>query len=123
MEQTNKTFEFHHEINDVTYTVKGIITSFDCNEDINIKNLDIQQHKDAIFNVSLTCSPQADLKIFDNSTAVVYVVAYNGREGQLGYVQDNVFIEENDENPLLEQVSVDILEVLIIDGSGHFSDQ
>ncbi len=42
------------------------------------------------FNVSLTCSPHADQKIFDNSTAVVYVVAYNGREGQLGYVHDNI---------------------------------
>ena len=123
MEETNKTFEFHYEIDEKPYTVKGIISSFECEDDITIENINLEKDKEFIFNVSLISNPNINLKIFDNTSALIYIVGYKGKEGQLGYIENNIFIPENDQNELVRQISVSILEILFIKGSGHFTDQ
>ncbi|MGN7757894.1 hypothetical protein ACTJIV_10475 [Chryseobacterium sp. 22532] len=123
MEETNKTFEFHYKIDEKPYAVKGIISSFECEDDINIENMDLEKDKEFIFNVSLMSNPNINLKIFDNTSALVYIIGYKGKEGQLGYIENNIFIPESDQNELVRQISVSILEILLINGSGHFTDQ
>ncbi|GAA4180591.1 hypothetical protein [Sphingobacterium ginsenosidimutans] len=123
MEGTNKTFEFHYEIDEKPYTVKGSISSFECEDDITIENIDLEKDKEFIFNVSLISNPKINLKIFDNTSALIYIIGYKGKEGQLGYIENNIFIPENDQNELVRQISVSILEILLINGSGHFTDQ
>ncbi|WP_435523235.1 hypothetical protein [Chryseobacterium indoltheticum] len=123
METTNKTFEFHYEIDRKPITVKGIISSFECEEELNIENIDLEKDKDFVFNVSLISNPNYNHEIFDNTSAVVYIVGYNGQEGQLGYIKNNIFVPENDQSDFVRQISVNILEILLINGSGHFTDQ
>lgn len=123
MEETNKTFEFHYEIDGTPITVKGIISSFECEEEISIKNIDLEKDKDFIFNVSLISNPIFNHEIFNNTAALVYIVGYNGQEGQLGYIKNNIFVPENDQSDLVRKISVSILEILLINGSGHFTDQ
>jgi len=123
MEETNKTFEFHYEIDEKPYTVKGIISSFECEDDIKIENIDLEKDKEFIFNVSLISNPNINLKIFDPNSALVYIIGYKGKEGQLGNIENNIFIPETDQNELVRQISVSILEILLINGSGHFTDQ
>ncbi|MDR6487258.1 hypothetical protein J2799_001743 [Chryseobacterium vietnamense] len=123
MKETNKTFEFHYEIEDLTYTVKGVVSSFACEEDIDIENVDMENYRDLIFNISLICNPKVDLKIFDHTKALVYILGLNGKEGQLGYIENNIFVQENEENDIVRQICASILEILSINGSGHFIDQ
>lgn len=123
MEETTKTFDFHYELYGQPFAVKGIVSSFECGDDIYIENIDLEKDKDLIFNVSLVCTPHISHRIFDNTAALVYIVGYNGQEGQLGYIKNNKFVPENDQNALVRQISVSILEILLINGSGHFTDQ
>ncbi|WP_333621105.1 hypothetical protein [Sphingobacterium multivorum] len=41
---------------------------------------------------------------------------------QLGYIENDIFISENDQNNLVRKISVNILEILLINSSGHFTD-
>ncbi|MEN5380123.1 hypothetical protein [Sphingobacterium kitahiroshimense] len=124
MAEVNKTFEFHYEVEDKKYSVKGIVASFDCNEEASLENLNLDRYKDSIYNVSLVCEPVLNLEIFKLQYPVVYIIGYNEKEGQLGYIIDKKFIPDQGENDLVDLISASILEVLLINGdSGHFVDQ
>ncbi|WP_312336165.1 hypothetical protein [Sphingobacterium sp.] len=41
---------------------------------------------------------------------------------QLGYIENDIFISENGQNNLVRKISVNILEILLINSSGHFTD-
>lgn len=124
MAEVNKTFEFHYELEDKIYSVKGIIASFDCNEEASLENLNLKRYKDLIYNVSLVSEPASNLEIFNLQHPVVYIIGYNEQESQLGYIIEKKFVPEQGENDLVNLISASILEVLLINGdSGHFIDQ
>lgn len=124
MAEVNKTFEFHYELEDMIYSVKGIVASFDCNEEASLEYLNLDRYKDSVYNVSLVCEPASNLEIFNLQHPVVYIIGYNEQEGQLGYIIEKKFIPDQGENDLVNLISSSILEVLLINGnSGHFVDQ
>ncbi|MDR6460455.1 hypothetical protein J2786_003589 [Chryseobacterium vietnamense] len=123
MKEINKTFEFHYEIGDEIITVKGIITSFTCSDDISLDNVDTDNYRDAIFDVSLLVEPAINSKIFNLDCPLVYIVGFGGRDGQLGHVKNHHFVPVDDQDELVQAVSTSILEVLMMNGqSGHFID-
>ncbi|WES99332.1 hypothetical protein P2W68_06870 [Chryseobacterium arthrosphaerae] len=117
MEETNKTFELHLE----EYLIKGIITSLNDEEIDKIENLGSKEYSEAVFKVIINSEPSVDLKLFNLSITNIFIVGYNGREGQLGYLKNMQFVPDDGKNHLVNIISTNILEVLILNGnSGHF---
>lgn len=117
MEETNKTFELHLE----EYCIKGMITSLNDEEIDKIENLGSKEYSEAVFKIIVSSEPSVDMELFNLSTAKIFIVGYNGREGQLGYLKNMQFIPDDGENHLVNVISTNVLEVLMLNGkSGHF---
>ncbi|UKB80242.1 hypothetical protein [Chryseobacterium sp. MEBOG07] len=117
MEDTNKTFELHLE----EYCIKGMIISINDEEIDKIENLGSKEYSEAVFKIIVSSEPSIDLELFNLSTTKIFIIGYNGKEGQLGYIKNMQFIPDDGENHLVNIISTNILEVLMLNGkSGHF---
>lgn len=121
MAQIIKTFELHYEAKGDGYIIKGMISSFDCEEDNDFENSNLEEYRNGIFNVSLICEPTLDLDIFNVQNPVVYIVGYDDQEGQIGLIRNGTFITDKSPNDLVQFINESIWEVLNMNGdSGHF---
>lgn len=117
MEITNKTFEL--QLDDTP--VKGIITSLSEDELEGIKNLQTNEYSEAVFKVLVLTVPELGAQYFETTTPKVYIVGYEGREGQLGSIENDEFIPYEGDDIVTRKIALNILEVLMLNGTtGHF---
>ncbi|WP_428327882.1 hypothetical protein [Mucilaginibacter sp.] len=86
---------------------------------MKIKNIDTDENKGYIFQISVLTQPALPKDYFDPSKNLIFIIG-NGGGNQIGYLEEEVFIEiVNSE--FISGLEVNVLEVLTIAGdSGHF---
>ncbi|SMC38275.1 hypothetical protein [Chryseobacterium sp. YR221] len=117
METVNKTFELELE----GTPVKGIITSLSDDELDNIQNLESEEYSGAVFKIQVLTAPELGATYFESETLKIFIVGYKGKDGQLGSIENAEFKPFHSEDMTIRKISLNILEVLLINGnSGHY---
>ena len=117
MENQDKTFELNLE----PYTIKGIISPLTDDEIEDIENIEQpKEYSGCIFNLSIISQPQMDIEIFNPDKTILAIYQYNGKEIALGILENSSFKELTDDSLIFRTISVRILELILINGSGHF---
>ncbi|MGH1517645.1 hypothetical protein [Chryseobacterium sp. JK1] len=118
METINKTFELELE----GTPVKGIITTLSDNEIDEIKNLGSKEYSGTVFKTLVLTVPELGATYFETETPKIYVVGYKGKEGQLGSIESGEFKPLDSEDMIVRKISLNILQVLLINSNtGHFT--
>lgn len=114
---TNKLLEYSDSIQNKEYQVKALVVSI--SEELEIKNIDKEENDGFIFNVSVSTEPKLPTEFLDTAKKLIFIIGIGG-DSLLGYLNDNIFIEL-EENEFLQTLHVRVLEILTIEGNtGHF---
>lgn len=113
-----KSLEYPYSIKDTNYLVKILIVS--ASDDLEIINIDKKENEGFIYTLSVLTEPRIPTEIIDVSIDLFFIIDHGGIN-RIGHLENGVFID-SEENPFIQILAVNVLEVLMIEGdSGHFT--
>lgn len=119
MENQDKTFEFNLQ----GYKITGSITKLTDEEIEDIENLETPEYSGVVFQVSVIANPFLDLPLFTRNKPFYIIAGYKGKELQSGDITHKfIEYEQEDYNFILRTLNVKLLELIMLNGSGHYID-